>query len=90
MYFQTSSGPLQSIANFFHNIGPKKKNAKRADGEFTLPDIDQTGNSLTAGNRSTITSPRPPSSPRTASNSSRQMRTKIKQPEKKWTCAELK
>jgi len=79
---QTSSGPLQSIANFFNNIGSSKKSQKL---EFvTLPAIDQNGGSLTG---SAGISPRPPSTPRDAAKKSR---GKERVPERNWTCSELK
>ncbi|KAF6035865.1 HECTD2 [Bugula neritina] len=79
---ETSSGPLQSIANFFNNIGSSKKSQKL---EFvTLPAIDQNGGSLTG---SAGISPRPPSTPRDAAKKSR---GKERVPERNWTCSELK
>ncbi|XP_067930960.1 probable E3 ubiquitin-protein ligase HECTD2 [Watersipora subatra] len=85
----STSRPLQSIANFFQNIGPKKKGEKPEKGgdkELTLPDIDQNSNRVTA----VVTSPRPPSTPRTASSYSRRSKVKERPPDKSWTSSELK
>lgn len=89
MYPQASGGPLQSIANFFQNIGPKKKK-KDKGGNLMLPDIEQNG-SLTAP--STGTSPRPPSTPRNSKTTSarhRRMTPAGKQPERNYTCSDMK
>lgn len=87
----SGGGALQSIANFFHNIGPKKKSDKKnrdSSDSLTLPDIEQNG-SLTSS--SAGHSPRPPSTPRgSKSPDSTMRRFKEKPIERNYTCAQIK